>query len=136
MRKLLIPTLVAGSLALSGCMSGLGGLGGYGYNDPIAGVLGSVLGGIGTQGYGSRGYDYGSSSRVSADFQNAAINACGRQASQYGQVSVSDVRQQSGDTLRVDGRVATNFDQRSWACSFRADGRITDFRMGRRTPNQ
>ena len=129
MNKLLLPTLAAGSLMLSGCAAGLGGgLGGYGGGDPLAGILGSVLsgglgGGLGTQGYRTN--------TSGSQFQSAAVNACGQQASQYGQVSVTNVEQVSNDTLRVDGRVsASAYQQRTWACAFRADGRITDFRMG------
>jgi len=116
MRKVIFPTLMAGTLMLGGCATGLGG-------DPLAGILGSVLGGgLGTQGYGQ--------SNANSQFQTAAVNACGQQASQYGQVRVTDVRQVSNDTLRVDGQVGSNYQQRSWACAFRADGRITDFQMG------
>ena len=100
--------LTVGAVTLGGCMtSPLGGMGG-----PLEAVLGQVLGG--SQGSGN-------------DFQQAAVNACGRHASQYGQVSVSDVRQQSRDTLRVYGVVGSNYGRRNFECSFRSDGRITDF---------
>lgn len=115
MRKLIFPTLMAGSLMLGGCATGYG-------NDPLAGILGSVLGGQGNR---------SASGSVNSQFETAAVNACGQQASQYGQVTISNVQQISNDTLRVDGRVGANtYQQRSWGCSFRADGRITDFRMG------
>jgi hypothetical protein len=79
-------------------------------------------GGLGGQGYGNTG----------PQFQSAAVNACGQQASQYGQVSVTNVQQVSSSTLRVDGRIAVNggYQQRSFTCGFRNDGRITDFRLG------
>ena len=109
MRRSSSVILIAGALALGGCMtSPLGGMGG-----PLEQVLGSVLGG-GQNNGGSR-------------FQQDAINACGNQASQYGQVQVQDVRQQSGNTLRVFGVVSSNFDSRNFQCSYRSDGRITDF---------
>ena len=118
MRKAFFPVLMAGTLMLGGCAA-------YG-NDPLAGILGSVLGG------GLGGYDqgYGQGYGSNSQFQTAAVNACGQEAAQYGQVRVTDVRQMSRDTLRVDGQVSSNYRQRSWACAFRADGRITDFQMG------
>ncbi|HET9428875.1 MAG TPA: hypothetical protein VFO69_11000, partial [Allosphingosinicella sp.] len=81
---------------------------------PLEAVLGSVLGGSQSSGSG---------------FQQAAVNACGNYAAQYGQVSVRDVRQQSRDTLRVYGLVGSNYGTRNFECSFRSDGRITDFDM-------
>ena len=101
--------LTVGALTLTGCMtSPLGGMGG-----PFEAALGSVLG-AGQQGSGN-------------DFQRAAVNACGNHASQYGQVSIQDIRQQSRDTLRVYGMVGSNYGSRNFGCSFRSDGRITDF---------
>jgi hypothetical protein len=120
MRKLIFPAIAAGTLMLGGCAAGLGG---YGYGDPLSGILGSVLGG----GLGGSGY----ANVNSRELQSAAVNACGEQASQYGQVSVDGVQQVSNSSLQVQGRVASNaYQQRSWACTFRADGRITDFRFG------
>jgi hypothetical protein len=108
MRKSFSSLAIIGALSLGGCAtSPYGGMGG-----PLEAVLGSVLG-AGQSGGG--------------DFQRAAVNACGNYASQYGQVSVRDVRQQSRDTLRVYGLIGTNFGTRDFECSFRSDGRITDF---------
>ena len=110
MRKPTTLILAAGALSLGGCMSSpLGGMGG-----PLEAVLGQVLGG-------------GNQNQGGSNFQQAAINACGNHASQYGQVSVRDVRQQSRDTLRVYGVVGSNYGNRGFECSFRSDGRITDF---------
>ena len=110
MRKSFSAILSLGALALGGCMtSPLGG----GMGGPLEAVLGQVLGGA---------QDNGGS-----NFQQAAINACGNHASQYGQVSIRDVRQQSTNTLRVYGVVGSNYDSRNFECSFRSDGRITDF---------
>jgi hypothetical protein len=106
------PLLIVSTLALSACASPLGGMGGMG--GPLEAVLGSVLGG-GNQGYGS------------SNFQQAAINACGNEASRYGQVSIQDVRQQSSSSLRVYGVVGSNYGSRDFQCTFRSDGRITDF---------
>ncbi len=109
MRKILLPSMMAGTLLLGGCAAGLG--------NPIGGILGSVLGGQGTQDNGSD------------QFQRAAVNACGQQAAQYGRVSITNVQQRSRDTVRVDGRIETNDGrQRQFTCTFRSDGRIIDFR--------
>ncbi|HEY0626228.1 MAG TPA: hypothetical protein VGD10_05785 [Allosphingosinicella sp.] len=118
MRKSLLPLVLGSTLALGACASPLGGLGGLGGPyDPVGAVLGSVLGGATNSGYG-----YGNQ-----NFQQAAVNACGNEASRYGQVGINDVRQQSSSTLRVYGTINNNYDRRSFACSFRSDGRITDF---------
>ena len=109
MRKSLPIIIAAGALALGGCAtSPLGGMGG-----PLETVLGSVLG-------GSQGSN-------SSSFQQAAINACGQYASQYGQVSIQNVRQASSSTMRVYGVVGSNYGSRRFECDFRSDGRITDF---------
>lgn len=108
MRKIILPTMMAGTLLLGGCAAGLGG-----------DLLGSVLGG----GQGTQG-------SASEQFQRAAVDACGRQASQYGRVSITNVQQNSRDTVRVDGRIDTNDrNQRQFTCTFRSDGRIVDFRI-------
>ncbi|HWH17802.1 MAG TPA: hypothetical protein VNT77_05620 [Allosphingosinicella sp.] len=113
MRKFILPLLAASTLTLGGCAYGLGG-------DPLTGILGSVLGG---GGYGQGGYGaYGNQ-----EFQRAAVNACGNYASRYGRVSIANVEMRSGDTLRVYGTVSDGYRGRNFACSFRADGRITDF---------
>ncbi|MDP8993559.1 MAG: hypothetical protein M3N07_01030 [Pseudomonadota bacterium] len=103
MRRSSSALFLLGALALGGCAT-----------SPLEAVLGQVLG-------GSRDH------RGSSDFQQAAVDACGRHASQYGRVSIQDVRQQSRDTLRVYGVVSTNHGNRNFQCSFRSDGRITDF---------
>ena len=116
MRKAITPLILAGALAVGGCASygGYGGMGGP-YD-----VLGSVLGGV--IGGSNSGYGYGNQ-----NFEQAAVNACGNQASRYGRVSITDVRQQSNNTLRVYGVVDNNYRRDDFACSFRSDGRITDF---------
>ena len=116
MRKLMIPTLLAGALALGGCSS------------VLPAVLGSVLqGGLG-QGGGGYGYPDQGYGNQNQNFQQAAVNACGQQAARYGQVRISNVQQASSSTLRVYGTVSTGgYQQRNFACSFRSDGRITDF---------
>lgn len=108
MRKF-IPTLIAGTVLLGGCAAGMGG-------NPIGDILGSVLGGN-TGGQGS------------SEFERAAVNACGQQASQYGRVSITRVEQNSRDTVRVDGRIESNQRRGQFTCTFRSDGRIVDFRI-------
>lgn len=111
MKKFLFPMALAGSLALSGCAAGMGG-------DPLAGVLGSILGGNSAGQSGS------------SEFERAAVDACGREASRYGRVSIASVRQADRNTLLVEGSVETNNrTQRRFACSFRSDGEIVDFRI-------
>lgn len=110
MRKF-IPTLMAGALVLGGCAAGMGG-------NPIGDILGSVLGGGNTGSYGN------------SEFERAAVNACGQQASQYGRVSITRVEQNSRDTVRVEGRIESNQRQGRFTCTFRSDGRIVDFRTG------
>lgn len=118
MRKLSVPLIIGSTLALGACATspyggGYGGMGG-----PLEAILGTVLG-AGQQGYGQQGYGQ--------SFQQAAVNACGSAASRYGQVSIRNVRQVSARTLRVHGVVGSRYGGRNFACSFRSDGRITDF---------
>lgn len=121
MRKVLMPTVLAAGLTLSGC----------------AAVLPAVIGTAVNQGISAAtraaASDRGSGlSPQQQQLRNAAANACGQQASQYGLVTISDVQQASRTTLRVHGIIAANGpnQQRSFTCSFRNDGQITDFRLG------
>ena len=79
----------------------------YGYS-PIysVGILGSA---------------YGSS------FSQAAVNACANYAAQFGAPRVTSVRQDSSSRMKVYGYVNRGFGTDNWDCTFRADGRITDF---------
>ena len=116
MRKSVLPILFVALLPLGGCAYGLGGMGGQ---DVLGRVLGGVLGGQGQrQGMGGQ------------SFQDAAAESCANEARRYGNVSISDVRSQSSSTLRVTGVIDTNNGRRGFACSFREDGRITDFDIG------
>ena len=109
MRKSILMLVTVALLPLGGCAYGLGG------QDVLGSVLGDVLG-------GSRGAMGGQ------NFEDAAAEACANEARRYGSVSITDVRAQSASTMRVTGLVSTNgFDRRSFGCSFREDGRITDF---------
>lgn len=112
MRKLLLPLALAGGLAVSGCSTYGGG--------PLGGILGSVLGG------NNSGYN---NQRLN-DFERAAANACGREAQQYGRVSLRDVDQEDRDYVRVRGTVEDRRGRRdSFNCIFRSDGRIVEFRF-------
>lgn len=120
MRKSMI-ALSALTLPLAACASPYGA--GYG-SDPVLGALGAlsgVLGSAGQSGYGGYNQGYG------GNFQQAAVNACGRTASRYGQVGIRQVRQVSNSTLRVYGVVSNGYNNRNWDCDFRSDGRISDF---------
>ena len=111
MNKVTLTLLAACSIPLAGC-TGMGGMGG-------PGVLGSVLGSVLDSG-GQRGMG-------GADFQTMAIDACGAEASRYGQARISEVRAASRSTLRVYGTIDANYQRHSFACDYREDGRITGF---------
>ena len=117
MRKLL--ALSALALPLAACATSP-----YGYGasaNPLATVLGVLGAAQSPYGYGNSGYGYGS------NFSQAAASACANVASRYGQVSVRQVAQVSGSTLRVYGQAHNGYSVRNWDCDFRSDGRITDF---------
>jgi hypothetical protein len=116
MRKLFLPIVLAGGLSLGGCTTA-------GIAEQVLGsVLGGGLGGQG--GYGQGGYG-------NQSFQQAAVNACGQYAQQYGQVRIDNM-QQGGSVLRVYGTVQrSQYDQRQFACDFSSNGRITNFNFAR-----
>ena len=106
MRKSFFPAALAGTLMLGGCAS-LGG----------GGLLGDILGGGDDYGYNARG-----------DFERAAVQACGREASRFGRVSIERVDQQNRDYVYVYGRTdSRDYDRDEFTCVFRSDGRIVDF---------
>lgn len=118
MRKLFAPLILGSTLALGACATNpYGGYGspyGGGYGD-VGAILGTILGASGSGQYGTQG------------FQQAAVNACGQAAARYGQVQIRDVRQTSRSSLRVYGMVGSAYGARDFGCTFRSDGRITDF---------
>ena len=112
--------LLATPLALGACASPLGGIGGGGLGG-LGGILEGVLGG------GNSGGGYNNQ-----NFERAAVDACGRQASQYGRVSISNVERRDNSMLRVYGRVDDGqYQSRNFACIYRSDGRITEFDLAR-----
>ena len=117
MRKLLFLTAV--TLPLAACMASPYGYGdryGYGYGDPYRSAYGynPVVGAIGALGY-------------SSSFSQAAVNACASVASRYGPVRITNVRQTSSNRMKVYGYAQRGFRSDNWDCTFRSDGRITDF---------
>ena len=117
MRKTL-PLIAAISLPLSACMTSPYGSG-YGTDQ-----LSTILGSIGTMGsaYGSPyGYGYG------GGFSQAAASACANYASRSGAVRITNVRQTSSDKVHVYGLVSRGHGSDDFDCSFRSDGRISDF---------
>ena len=115
MRTRTLTLIAAGTLALGGCASQYGGFGG-------GGILGGILGG--GDNYG--GYNQSGSN----DFERAAYNACGKEASRYGRVAIDRVQQTSREIVQVTGRIDTRDSSRAqFYCSFRHDGRIVDFQL-------
>ena len=112
MRKTL-PLLAALALPLSACATGYG-------TDPLSQILGSI-GTLGS-GYGNTGYGYGGQG-----FGQAAAQACASVASRYGPVQVTSVRQVSASSMKVYGYAQRGYSTDNWDCTFRSDGRITDF---------
>lgn len=114
MKKSLVPVALLGFLSLGACASmDEYGLGSSAYGrDPYYG------------GYGGSAYGMGGPS-----FQEAAVESCAVQAQRHGRVSVGSVQQVSSSTLRVYGTIDlyNRYERRPFACSFRSDGRITDF---------
>jgi hypothetical protein len=115
----------------NGTYGGTYGNGGYG-NGTYGGTYGN--GGYGYPNQGA-GYGYGNQS-----FERAAVDACGAQAQRYGRVSIDNVEMRSRSTMRVRGMIEANaggyggygsygnaMERRTFTCSFRSDGRISDF---------
>ena len=57
----------------------------------------------------------------------AAAGACANVASRYGPVRVTSVRQTSYDRVKVYGYAQRGYRTDNWDCTFRSDGRISDF---------
>lgn len=114
MKKPAICLIMAGALGVGGCTAMDDGYGSYGYNSRYAPV-----------GYGAGYYGQGGPSLA-----EAAAEACSYHAQQrYGRAQVGTVQQVGRDTMRVYGTLDMNrsYERRPFACSYRNDGRITDF---------
>lgn len=122
MRKLTMAALLAGTLLLGGCAYGPG----YGYDD------GYGPGGGYNDGYGGGyGDGYGYSYRQNSEFERAAVNACGREASRTGRVEITYAEERDRGVYTVQGRIAVRDPARDqFTCQFSASGRIIDFRFG------
>ena len=119
MRKTL-PLIAAMSLPLAACMTSPYGSG-YGA-DPLSTILGSI-GSMGSA-YGS---PYGYGGYGNAGFSQAAAQACANYASRYGAVRITSVRQASSGNMHVYGTVSRGYGGDNFDCTFRTDGRISDF---------
>ncbi len=120
-----IAVLLTAPIALAGCAELLDSYG-YGNNGY----------GNGTYGNGNTGgYGYNNNSGTQT-FERAAVDACGREASRYGQVSIANV-QQGRDVVQVFGSVRDNrngnynnqYNGRQFRCTFDSRGRITQFQI-------
>ncbi len=109
--RMSLPLIAALALPLAACATSPYG---YGYGGNSYGALGSI-GALGS-GYGSNG-----------SFSQAAVNACAGTASRYGRVSIRQVRQISSSAVKVWGYASNGYRNEGWDCTFRSDGRITDF---------
>lgn len=118
MRKSVFLGLAA--LPLAACAtSPYGSPYGYGYGtDPVSAVIGAL-----GSGYAGNGYGYG----YGGGFSQAAASACANYASRYGATRVTSVRQTSSSKMKVYGTVSNGYRANNWDCTFRSDGRITDF---------
>jgi len=115
----MIPTTAAAALALGGCAQVLPIAIGTAVNHGVNAATRAAADGIGS----------GSPSQQQ-QLRNAAANACGQRAAQYGQVTISDVQPAGNGSLRVYGIIAANGTnpQRAFNCAFRiSDGQITEF---------
>jgi hypothetical protein len=126
MRKFLIP-IAALPLALGACATSPYGSG-YGYGaDPVTSAVGVLSSVLGSQRAYSSPYGYNSYGYGGGGFSQAAVSACANYASRYGNVQISQVRQTSGDKVHVYGYASNGYSGRNFDCSFRSDGRISDF---------
>ena len=111
MRKIITPAILASTLALGGCATYGGGL-------------------LGGGGYGKDRYENGYGYTRGGDFERAAADACGREASRFGRARVDEVNQEGRDRVVVTGYIDSR-DRRGegrFGCTFSNDGRIIDFR--------
>ena len=59
--------------------------------------------------------------------REAAASSCANYASRYGRASVRNVQSLDSSHVKVFGYVSRGYRNEGWDCTFRSDGRITDF---------
>lgn len=122
MRKLSVSALFASAIMVGGCAYGYGD--GYGYNDGYGDGYGGGYG-------GSYGGSYGYSYRNNNDFERAAVNACGQEASRYGRIRITYAEERERGIYTVQGEIDNRDPRRDqFTCEFSSSGRIVDFRLG------
>lgn len=110
-------------------------------------VRGSVYGGNVYEnrnyGYGNQGYGYGNQGYGYAGYgERYAIDACAREAQRYGRMQVTEIDRKGSRSYKVKGWIdAAGYndgynrgygyngynERRSFKCTAREDGRVTDF---------
>lgn len=110
--RITLPLIAAGALALGACAVNPYGTGYGAYGNNYNPVYGSV---------GALGSNY------ATGFSQAAANACANYASRYGRVSIRNVQQLDANHAKVFGYVNQGYRNEGWDCTYRSDGRITDF---------
>ena len=106
--RLSLPLIAACALPLAACAASPYG---YGYgSDPVYGNIGALGGAYGFSG-----------------MNQAGANACANYASRYGRSSVSRVQQLDANHIKVFGYTSRGLRNEGWDCTYRSDGRITDF---------
>ena len=110
MRRRYIPAVLACALPIGGCAY-------IGFAPAVIDAINSTRGG---------GY-------VGEDFEAAAAEACSARASRYGRLTLGDVQRLSDKVVRVAGSVQDATRQRAFICDFQSSGRISSFRIERRT---
>ncbi len=122
MRKLTTSALFAGAIMLGGCAYGYGD--GYGNDNGYGDGYGGGYG-------GSYGGSYGYSYRDDNAFERAAVNACGREASRYGEIRITYAEERERGLYTVQGQIEIRDSRRDqFTCEFSSSGRVVDFRLG------
>ncbi|HLL59848.1 MAG TPA: hypothetical protein VK391_08180 [Allosphingosinicella sp.] len=106
MRKMILPLVALGSLALGGCVAGM-----------AASAVGAAVNSARSQQAAAR-------ARLSGQ---AAAEACTASASQHGQVRIIDVEVRSSSKLVVWGTVETAKGRRSFECSY--NGKVSGLKL-------
>ncbi len=108
MRRLMIPLLLGGSLALQGCLAGM-----------AAGAVGAAV----------RGAQPNEEPSFDPLVQERAIAACRTHAARSGSVTVIDVEPRRNQVVVVYGTVDGPPERRSFECSYGRNGRVSGFTL-------